>query len=496
MFLVVGTDFFPYVDSGQLRLHVRAPEGTRIEETERVFGQVEDRIRRNLKPGELSQIIDDIGLPASGFALAWGDNATIGPSDGEVLISLNPEHHRPTELVQRELRGVLRREFPDETFFFQAANITNQILNFGIPAPIDVQVVSRDAVAGYRIVDEMQRKIALVPGAVDVHINQQVHTPQIDVQIDRTKADQAGLTQKDVANSMLISLSSSGQVAPNQWLNPTNGVTYQVAVQTPQVKMDSLDAVGRTPITAGAGGNTQLLGNLVSGVHRTLTTSLVNHYNVQPVFDVFANTDQRDLGGVTSDIEKIMGQTRIPKGASMLLRGQAETMKTSFTRLGYGVVFAILLVYLLMVVNFQSWLDPFIILTALPGAFAGILWMLFATQTTISVPSLMGSIMAIGVATANSILLVTFANDERKAGMNEVEAALSAGYTRIRPVLMTAIAMVIGMLPMSLSLGEGGEQNAPLGRAVIGGLIFRNFQYPVLCSHRLQLPPSESPRGS
>jgi multidrug efflux pump subunit AcrB len=475
LFLVVGTDFFPYVDSGQLRLHVRAPEGTRIEETERVFGLVEDRIRRTLKPGEVTQIIDDIGLPASGFALAWGDNATVGAADGEILISLDQRHHRPSELIQRELRGVLRRDFPDETFFFQAANITNQILNFGIPAPIDVQVISRDAAAGYRIVDELQRKIALVPGAVDVHINQEVHTPQIDVQIDRSKADQAGLTQRDVANSMLISLSSSGQVAPNQWLNPANGVTYQVAVQTPQSRIDSLDAMGRTPVTALAGGNTQLLGNLVTGVHRTLTTSLVSHYNVQPVFDVFANTDQRDLGGVTNDIEKIIGETKIPKAATISLRGQAETMKTSFKRLGFGVVFAILLVYLLMVVNFQSWLDPFIILMALPGAFAGILWMLFATQTTISVPSLMGTIMAIGVATANSILLVTFANDERKAGMDEIEAALSAGYTRIRPVVMTAIAMVIGMLPMSLGLGEGGEQNAPLGRAVIGGLVFATF---------------------
>jgi multidrug efflux pump subunit AcrB len=493
LFLVVGTDFFPYVDSGQLRLHVRAPEGTRIEETERVFGRVEEKIRQNLPPGEIAQIIDDIGLPASSFALAWGDNATIGAADGEILISLNPERHRPTELVQREMRGFLRQSFPDESFFFQAANITNQILNFGIPAPIDVQVISRDAVAGYRIADELQRKIALVPGAVDVHINQQVHAPQIDVQIDRTKADQAGLTQKDVANSMLISLSSSGQVAPNQWLNPTNGVTYQVAVQTPQFRIDSLDSMGRTPVTAGAGGSTQLLNNLVSDMHRSLTTSLVNHYNVQPVFDVFANVDQRDLGGVVNDIEKIVGETKIPKAASIVLRGQADTMKTSFRRLGYGVLFAILLVYLLMVVNFQSWLDPFIILTALPGAFAGILWMLYATQTTINVPSLMGAIMAIGVATANSILLVTFANDERHEGKDEIEAALSAGFTRIRPVLMTALAMVIGMLPMSLGMGEGGEQNAPLGRAVIGGLIFATFStlffVPIVYSFLRRKPP-------
>ncbi len=491
--LVTGTDFFPYVDSGQLRLHVRAPEGTRIEETERVFSEVEQTIRETLQPGELSGITDNIGLPNSSFVLAWGDSATISAADGEILISLNQEHHRPTEQVQRLLRKALRERYQDETFFFQAANITNQILNFGLPAPIDVQVVSRDAQAGYKIAEEIERKVAIVPGAVDVHINQQVHTPQIEVNVNRSKADQAGLTQRDVANSVLISLSSSGQTAPNQWLNPINGVNYQVNVQTPQFKVDSMDALGRTPITSGNGGQTQLLNNLVNNVHRGLTTSLVNHYNVQPVFDVFANVDQRDLGGVAGDIYKIMNETKIPKASTIVLRGQANTMKTSFRRLGLGVLFAILLVYLLMVVNFQSWLDPFIILTALPGAFAGILWMLFATQTTINVPSLMGAIMAIGVATANSILLVTFANDERAEGKNEVEAAISAGYTRIRPVLMTALAMVIGMLPMSLGLGEGGEQNAPLGRAVIGGLIFATFStlffVPIVYSFLRKTPP-------
>jgi multidrug efflux pump subunit AcrB len=391
------------------------------------------------------------------------------------------------------LRQTLRRRFPDEVFFFQAANMTNQILNFGIPAPIDVQIVSRDPLAGYGIADELQRKIAVVPGAVDVHINQQVHTPQIEVAVDRSKAGQAGLTQRDVANSVLISLSSSGQTAPNQWLNPVNGVNYQVQVQTPQFKIDSFDALRRTPITAGAGGSTQLLDNLVTEVHRSLTTSLVNHYNVQPVYDVYANVDQRDLGGVARDIQKIIGETKLPKAASISMRGQVDTMKTSFERLGLGVLFAILFVYLLMVVNFQSWLDPFIILTALPGAFAGILWMLFATQTTINVPSLMGAIMAVGVATANSILLVTFANDERHEGKDEIEAALSAGFTRIRPVLMTALAMIIGMLPMSLGLGEGGEQNAPLGRAVIGGLIFATFStlffVPIVYSFLRRKPP-------
>ena len=490
---VVGTDFFPYIDSGQLRLHVRAPEGTRIEETERIFGAVEDIVRKNLEPGELAAITDNIGLPNAPFALAWGDASVISSADGEILISLNQEHHRPTELVQRLLRSALKKQLPDETFFFQAANITNQILNFGIPSPIDVQIQSRDAVAGYKLATELTDKISVVPGAVDVRVNQQVKTPQLDLVVDRSKADQAGLTQRDVANSMLISLSSSGQTAPNQWLNPVNGVNYSIAVQTPQHRIDSLDSLKRTPVTSPGGGNTQLLDNLLSKVNRSVTSSLVSHYNVQPVFDVYANVDQRDLGGVIGDIQKIMDSTKLPKGVSLVMRGQAETMKTSFRRLGLGAVFAILLVYLLMVVNFQSWLDPFIILTALPGAFAGILWMLFATQTTINVPSLMGAIMSIGVATANSILLVTFANDERMEGKDHLEAALSAGFTRLRPVLMTALAMIIGMLPMSLGLGEGGEQNAPLGRAVIGGLILATFStlffVPIVYSFLRRKPP-------
>jgi multidrug efflux pump subunit AcrB len=473
---IVGTDFFPTVDSGQLRLHVRAPEGTRLEETERVFARVEAAIRANLKAGELDEIVDNIGI-ANSVNLAFGDSATVGPSDGDILIALNAEHHRPTQLVQRELRRALRQGFPDESFFFEAANITNQILNFGIPAPIDIQVVGRNAPANYKIAQELERKIALVAGAVDVHIQQQVNTPALDFTVDRSKAGQAGLTQRDVASSVLISLSSSGQTAPNQWLNPLNGVNYNVAVQTPQYKMDSIDAIRRTPITAAGGGNMQLLDNVLTGVKRTVTTALISHYNVQPVYDVMANTDQRDLGGVAGDIEKIINETRkhLPPASSIAVRGQIDTMQSSFRRLGFGMVFAILLVYLLMVVNFQSWLDPFIILTALPGAFAGILWMLYATQTTLNVPSLMGSIMAVGVATANSILMVTFANDERAFGKNEVEAALSAGETRIRPVLMTALAMIIGMLPMALGMGEGGEQNAPLGRAVIGGLLLATF---------------------
>ena len=495
LFLVklTGTDFFPYVDSGQIRLHVRAPEGTRIEETEKVFSQVEADIRAKTPSGEVSDVVDNIGLP-SGVNLSFLDSASIGSSDGDILISLNSENHRPTQQVQRELRASLRKDFPDEIFFFTPANMTNQILNFGIPAPIDVQLVGRGD-ANYRIAEALERKIAAVSGAVDVHINQEVNTPSVQFDVDRSKASQAGLTQRDVANSMLISLASSGQTQPNQWVNPQNGVQYNVAVQTPQYRIDSLDAIGHTPITSANGQTTQLLTNLIGGVHRGVSSALINHYNVQPVFDIYANTDQRDLGGVAADIQKIMDETRktLPRGTTLVLRGQVQTMETSFQRLGLGIVFAILLVYLLMVVNFQSWLDPFIILTALPGAFAGILWMLYATQTTINVPSLMGSIMAIGVATANSILLVTFANDERAEGKDEIEAALSAGYTRIRPVLMTALAMIIGMLPMAFSLGEGGEQNAPLGRAVIGGLIFATFStlffVPLVYSFLRKKPP-------
>ena len=475
---VVGTDFFPYVDSGQMRLHVMAPEGTRIEETERVFARVEQVIRDVIGKERVDVLVDNIGLPNSGLNLALGDVATIGPEDGEILIAL--KEHGKTQEFQRRLRNRLRSEFPDETFFFQAANMTNQILNFGLPAPIDVQIMGRNANANYAIAQELRNRMAGIPGAVDVHVRQQVHAPTLKVLVDRTMAGQAGLTQRDVANSMLISLSSSGQVAPNQWLSPVNGVNYSVNVQTPQSQVDSIDALRRTPITAltpTAGSSTQLLDNLIQ-VQRTTSTEIVNHYDVQPVFDVYADVDQRDLGGVSGDVQKAVDAIRpkLAKDAVVTIRGQVQTMHDSFTRLGYGIIFAMLLVYLLMVVNFQSWVDPFIIMMATPGAFGGILWMLFATQTTLNVPSLMGAIMAIGVATANSILLVTFANDERTDhGRNAHDAALAAGFTRLRPVIMTAAAMIIGMLPMAFGMGEGGEQNAPLARAVIGGLLVATF---------------------
>jgi len=344
-----------------------------------------------------------------------------------------------------------------------------------LPAPVDIQVTGNDAGQDYKIASRLKDQIAGLPGAVDVFIRQQMDYPTVNVNVDRVLANEAGLTQRDVASSLLISLSSSGQLAPNQWLNPVNGVNYQVAVQTPTYKVDTFDAMQRTPVTTpdGAPGSQQLLDNLAT-LKRTTSPTIESHYDVQPVIDLYASPDRRDLGSFATDVTKILDRARatLPRGSTIELRGQVDTMKTSFTRLGLGMVFAVLLVYLLMAVNFQSWLDPFIILTALPGAMAGMLWMLYVTRTTLSVPSLMGAIMGIGVATANSILLVTFANDEREQGKNAVEAALSAGYTRIRPVIMTALAMIVGMIPMALALGEGGEQNAPLGRAVIGGLLF------------------------
>jgi multidrug efflux pump subunit AcrB len=499
MFLI-GRDFFPYVDSGQMRLHIRAPQGTRIEETERIFARVEEEIRRIIPPDELKTLLDNIGLPLGGINLAYGDSATIGAFDGEILISLQAEKHRPTQEYEHILRDALGRKFPEETFFFQAANITNQILNFGIPSPIDIQVIGRNLSADYEIAKEIKKKVVNIPGAVDVHLRQEMNMPTVRLDVDRSKAAQAGITQRDVASSTLISLSSSGMVAPNQWLNPATGVTYQIMVQTPQYRIDSFDALQRTPIMGGNLSTPQLLENFAS-LNRTSTMALLNHYNVQPVFDVYANVEGSDLGSVASGVNQVVQEItpKLPAGAQIKVRGQVETMESSFMRLGLGLLFAILLVYLLMVVNFQSWLDPFIILMAVPGALSGILWMLFITGTTLNVPSLMGCIMSIGVATANSILLVVFANDLRmEESIAASHAALTAGFIRLRPVLMTALAMIIGMLPMAMGLGEGGEQNAPLGRAVIGGLIVATFTtlffVPVVYSYLRKKPPVNKDR--
>jgi multidrug efflux pump subunit AcrB len=521
----IGSDFFPTVDSGQVRLHARAPVGTRLEQTEVVFSQIEDEIRRVIPPSELGTVIDNIGIPNGGFNLAFGDNPTLGTGDGEILLSLKEKRSLSTAEYQDRLRKRFGEAFPGVHFYFEAANITNQILNFGLPSPIDVQIGSRNAQAGYAMAVDLQQKIARIPGAVDVHVHQVVDYPEIRVNVDRSKAGQVGLSQSDVANSLLISLSGTGQIAPAQWLNWNTGVQYQIGAQTPQRKVDSLDALMRTPIaplgrfatTSGeagsasvgaspsqttlAYGNPGANGDSVQHLANVATTvrgeapQIVNHYNVQPVFDVYANVDRQDLGSVGAAVQKIMDEAakKAPRGMTFDLRGQIATMKESFYRLGLGLIFAVVLVYFLMALNFQSWLDPFIILTALPGALAGILWMLFVTQTTFSVPSLMGSIMCIGVATANSILLVVFANDQRLEGMDQRAAALAAGETRIRPVLMTAAAMIIGMLPMALGMGEGGEQNAPLGRAVIGGLIFATittlFIVPVVYSLLRKKPP-------
>lgn len=476
----IGEDFFPAVDAGQFRLHVRTPAGTRLEETERMFGQVEDAIRQIVPHEELELILDNIGLPSIGINLAYSDSATVGLSDGEILVALK-EKHRPTREYVKRLRSELKKQFPELTFFFQPADIVSQILNFGLPAPIDIQIVGRDQKGNYEIARQIEQRVSRIPGAVDVHLHQVVDQPELRVNVDRTRAEQVGLSQRDVAGNVLTALSSSSQTAPNYWLNPENGVNYTVAVQMPQYKMDSVAALENTPITSlNAGANStaapQLLSNLAEIEHST-SLAVVNHYNVQLTYDVYANVQGRDLGGVAREIDRVLAefQSKLPRGSSIVMRGQIESMRSSFIGLGFGLLFAILLVYFLMVVNFQSWLDPFIILMALPGALAGILWMLFVTQTTISVPSLMGAIMCVGVATANSILLVTFANDQRLAGADAFNAALAAGFTRLRPVLMTALAMIIGMLPMSLGLGEGGEQNAPLGRAVIGGLLIATF---------------------
>ena len=389
---LIGQDFFPYVDAGQMRLHVRCPTGTRIEEAERIFAEVEAEVRRVIPPQELHSILDNIGLPNSGINLAFSDSATVGNGDGEILISLN-EGHRPTPEYTRELRNRLGAMFSAETFFFQPANITSQILNFGLPSPIDVQVTGNDAVKNYQIAETLRARIAGLPGAVDVFIRQQVDYPTVNVNVDRVRANEAGLTQRDVASSLLISLSSSGQVAPNQWLNTVNGVNYQVAVQTPTYKVDSFDAMQRTPVTAPtSGGTQQLLANLAV-LERTTTAAIESHYDVQPVIDVYAAPDKRDLGSFAADVGRIVDSVRptLPRGTTIDVRGQVDTMRTSFKRLGLGMIFAVVLVYLVMAVNFQSWADPFIILMALPGAMAGMLWMLYLTGTTLNVPSSDGS---------------------------------------------------------------------------------------------------------
>jgi CzcA family heavy metal efflux pump len=471
LFFFLGQDFFPQVDAGQIRMHIRTRPGLRVEETARVCDQVEAVLRQEIPQGQLRTILDNIGLPNSGINLSYSSNGTIGTGDAELLIALDPEHHVPCADLTRHLREILPRRFPGVEFFFQPADIVTQILNFGLPAPLDVQIVGLDQAGNYDLAQKIATRMRQVPGTADVHVQQQRSLPTLNMDIDRTRVTQLGLTAQGVAQSVLVSLSGSFQTAPNFWLNPRNEVTYQMAVQAPQYRMTGMQDLMAIPVKSDQG--PQLLGNLVQ-VSPSVGAATVNHWNVQPVIDVYASTQDRDLGSVATETDRIVKsfQGQLPKGSRIMVRGQAATMRSSFIGLGVGLVGAIVLVYLLIVVNFQSWLDPFIIITALPGALAGICWFVLLTHTTLSVPSLTGAVMCMGVATANSILMVSFAREQMEEGLGAFQAAVSAGYTRMRPVLMTALAMIIGMVPMALGMGEGGEQNAPLGRAVIGGLLF------------------------
>jgi CzcA family heavy metal efflux pump len=471
LFMFLGEDFFPQVDAGLLRLHVRARPGLRVEETARLTDEIEATLRTEIPKEQLQTVLDNIGLPNSGINQSYSSNGTIGSSDVEILIALDPEHHPPTAGLMRHLREVLPQRFPGVEFFFQPADIVTQILNFGLPAPIDVQVVGADMASNYRIAQQIANKMRHIPGAADVHVQQLLSLPTLHMEIDRTRVTQVGLSARDVAQSVLVSLSGSFQTAPNFWLNPRNGVTYQVAVQSPQYRMTGMQDLMSIPVGSQQG--VQLLSNLVQ-LYPVARPATVNHYSLEPVIDVYASTQDRDLGAIAAETNKVLKtfDGKLPRGTHIVVRGQVVTMRSSFVGLGLGLVGAILLVYLLIVINFQSWLDPFIIIAALPGALAGICWFLLLTRTTLSVPSLTGAVMCMGVATANSILMVSFAREQMDEGIPAVQAAVAAGYTRMRPVLMTALAMIIGMVPMALGFGEGGEQNAPLGRAVIGGLLF------------------------
>ncbi len=467
----LGENFFPSVDSGQILMHVRAQSGTRIEETARLFDRIEQTVRHTIPPGQLDNIVDNIGLPFSGINMAYQNTGTIGPEDGDALISLK-EDHAPTADFIKELRTRLPQQFPEATFSFLPADIVSQILNFGLPAPIDVQVIGHDQKANYAYATDLLKHIRLVSGIADLRIQQVFNYPQINVDVDRTFAGEVGLTQRDVANSLLVTLSGSLQVHPNFWLNTENGVSYPIVAQMPQYRIDSMSDLINVPIRSADSEASQYLGGLAQFTPGP-SPGVVSHYNVQPVIDIYGAVQGRDLGAVSSDIEHALQETRkdVPRGSYVVLSGQVHTMTSAYSQLYFGLAGAILLIYLVIVVNFQSWVDPFIIITALPGALAGIVWMLFMTGTTLSVPALTGAVMCMGIATANSILLVSFAREGLSAGLDAASAALEAGFTRFRPVLMTALAMIIGMLPMAFALGEGGEQNAPLGRAVIGGLL-------------------------
>jgi multidrug efflux pump subunit AcrB len=466
----VGTDFFPTVDTGQFKLHMRGPTGTRIEETALLCDRVEQAVKDVIPSREIASLIDNIGLPYSGLNLVYTNSAPIGSMDADVMVSLTKDH-QPTERYIHDLRSSLAKRFPGVMFTFIPADIVTQTLSFGLPAPIDIQVVGRNLDGNRRFASGLLSKLALVPGMTDLRIHQVFNQPQLHLEADRTREAQIGLTQRDVASNLLISLSGSSQTSPTFWLNPATGVSYSVTTQTPQHRMTSLQQLGAMPVGSAGSGKPQRLES-VAALRRGAGMAVVSHYNVQPIVDIFGAVQGRDLGGVARDMAPILSEAQksLPKGSQLIVRGQIETMNSAFAGLLAGLALAILLVYLLIVVNFQSWLDPFVIISALPAALAGIVWTLFLSRTTISVPALTGAIMSVGVATANSILVVSFAKHEIERGIHPVEAAVNAGYTRFRPVLMTALAMIIGMVPMALGFGEGGEQNAPLGRAVMGGL--------------------------
>jgi multidrug efflux pump subunit AcrB len=484
----LGRDFFPTVDAGQFMLHARARTGTRIEETLRLTDQINGAIHQAIPPSELAGILDNVGIPNSYINLSYNTSGVIGPGDADILVSLKPGH-APTENYIRTLRAQLNREFPGTMFYFLPADIVSQTLNFGLPAPFDVQIVGRDQAGNRAVAVQLAEAIKKIPGAVDVRVQQPDNWPQLKISVDRVKAAEMGLTEQNVANSVLLGLSGSSQVQPTYWLDPKIGIQYLINVRAPEYTMDSVAQLKAMPISVGTpgAGDSQILANLAT-ISRVNVPPVVSHYNVMPVVDIYGNVDGTDLGSVLDRIQPLIAKAKadLPRGSSIVVRGQAETMKSSYFNLAIGLVGAIVLIYFLLVVNFQNWLDPFIIITALPGALAGVAWGLFLSQTPLSVPALMGAIMSLGVATANSVLVVSFARENLQRGLDPISAALDAGVGRIRPVLMTALAMVIGMLPMSLGLGEGGEQNAPLGRAVIGGLVFATvatlFFVPVVFS--------------
>jgi multidrug efflux pump subunit AcrB len=469
----LGQDFFPSVDAGSFKLHLRAPTGMRIEDTAFLCDRVEDAIRHQIPDSEVSSIIDNIGLPYSGINLSYSNSAPVGASDADILVTLSSKHH-PTANYVKQLRLNLAKEFPGVTFAFLPSDMVSQILNFGLPAPIDIQVIGKDLEGNRVWADQLLQKVRVVPGTTDLRVQQPFDNPFLHLRVERTKAQELGFSAHDIAQNLLVSLSGSFQTSPTFWVDPRNGVSYSIATQTPQYRAASIQDLVNTPVT-GANPNAppSLMASLVS-MQRGSGMAVVSHYDVAPVIDIFGSVDGRDLGGTSRDINKIIDSMRsqLPRGSQVIVRGQVQTMRSSYVGLLVGLVFAILLDYLLIVVNFQSWLDPFIMISALPAALAGIAWILFITHTTLSVPALMGAIMCMGVATANSILVVSFAREQMAEGKDPIAAALEAGFTRFRPVLMTALAMIIGMVPMALGLGDGGEQNAPLGRAVIGGLLF------------------------